>query len=138
MEMKLYDKEKIDWKNLIFDNKALFMLLFPIIIEQLLNSFMGMADTMMVSTVGSEAISAVSLVDSLNNLVIQIFAAMAAGAAIICSQYLGSGNKQAANKASNMVLFPTSFSPTRIFMCLLNSTSRLLNFLKPSICNDFM
>lgn len=40
--------------------------------------------------------------------------------------------------ASNMVLFPTSFSPTRIFMCLLNSTSRLLNFLKPSICNDFM
>ena len=81
--MKLYDKEKIDWKNLIFDNKALFTLLFPIIIEQLLNSFMGMADTMMVSTVGSEAISAVSLVDSLNNLVIQIFAAMAAGAAII-------------------------------------------------------
>ena len=98
MKMKLYDKEKIDWKNLIFDNKALFTLLFPIIIEQLLNSFMGMADTMMVSTVGSEAISAVSLVDSLNNLVIQIFAAMAAGAAIICSQYLGSGNKQAANK----------------------------------------
>ena len=98
--MKLYDKEKIDWKNLIFDNKALFTLLFPIIIEQLLNSFMGMADTMMVSTVGSEAISAVSLVDSLNNLVIQIFAAMAAGAAIICSQYLGSGNKQAANKAA--------------------------------------
>ena len=32
MEMKLYDKEKIDWKNLIFDNKALFTLLFPIII----------------------------------------------------------------------------------------------------------
>ncbi len=41
MKMKLYDKEKIDWKNLIFDNKALFTLLFPIIIEQLLNSFMG-------------------------------------------------------------------------------------------------
>ena len=83
MKMKLYDKEKIDWKNLIFDNKALFTLLFPIIIEQLLNSFMGMADTMMVGADhGSEAISAVSLVDSLNNLVIQIFAAMAAGAAI--------------------------------------------------------
>lgn len=82
--MKLYDKEKIDWKNLIFDNKALFMLLFPIIIEQLLNSFMGMADTMMVSTVGSEAISAVSLVDSLNNLVIQIFACYGSG----CCNYL--------------------------------------------------
>ena len=75
--MKLYEKDKIDWKNLLFDNKVLFTLLLPIVIEQLLNSFMGMADTMMVSTIGSEAISAVSLVDSLNNLVIQIFSAMA-------------------------------------------------------------
>lgn len=48
-------------------------LLIPIVVEQLLNSLMGMVDTMMVSNVGSEAISAVSLVDSMNNLVIQIF-----------------------------------------------------------------
>lgn len=102
--MKLYDKTKIDWKTIMFDNKALYALLFPIIIEQLLNSFMGMADTMMVSTVGSEAISAVSLVDSLNNLIIQLFSAMAAGAAIICSQYLGSGNEKASNQAARQVV----------------------------------
>lgn len=42
-------------------------------------SFMGMVDTVMVSNVGSAAISAVSLVDSINNLVIQVFSAMAAG-----------------------------------------------------------
>ena len=83
MKMKLYDKEKIDWKNLIFDNKALFTLLFPIIIEQLLNSFMGMADTMMVSTVGSEAISAVSLVDSLNNLVINDYLSDRQGESVV-------------------------------------------------------
>lgn len=56
--MKLYDKEQIDWKNILFDNKTLFWLLLPIIIEQFLNSLMGMVDTMMVTTVGSEAISA--------------------------------------------------------------------------------
>ena len=124
--MKLYDKEKIDWKNLIFDNKALFTLLFPIIIEQLLNSFMGMADTMMVSTVGSEAISAVSLVDSLNNLVIQIFAAMAAGAAIICSQYLGSGNKQAANKAAKQVVLTVlAISLGLMIICLIGRENLL-------------
>ena len=78
--MRLYDKKQIDWNNILFTNRVLFMLLVPIIIEQLLNSFMGMVDTMMVSTVGSEAISAVSLVDSFNNLVIQVFSAMAAGA----------------------------------------------------------
>lgn len=87
--MKLYQKKQIDWENILFDNRALFWLLLPIIIEQFLNSLMGMVDTMMVSTVGSEAISAVSLVDSINNLVIQIFSAMASGATIICSQYIG-------------------------------------------------
>ena len=41
-------------------------LLVPIIMEQLLNALMGTVDTMMVSNVGSAAISAVSLVDSIN------------------------------------------------------------------------
>ena len=124
--MKLYDKAKIDWKNLLFDNKAIFALLFPIIVEQLLNSFMGMIDTMMVSTVGSEAISAVSLVDSLNNLVIQIFSAMAAGAAIICSQYLGSGDKKACNKAARQVVLTVFFiSIVLMVICLIGRESLL-------------
>ena len=78
--LQLYDKTQIEKNNLLFDNKALAALLFPLIIEQLLNSFMGMADTMMVSNVGSAAISAVSLVDSVNMLVIQVFSALATGA----------------------------------------------------------
>ena len=102
--MKLYDKGQIDWKNILFDNKALLYLLLPIVIEQLLNSLMGMVDTMMVSTVGSEAISAVALVDAINNLVIQIFAAMASGAVIICSQYIGSGNKKESSRAAGQVV----------------------------------
>ncbi len=100
----LYDKNKIDWDGLLYPSKAMFALLLPIVVEQLLNSFMGMADTMMVSNVGSDAISAVSLVDSINNLVIQVFAAMASGAAIICSQYLGSGSREGCNKAARQVV----------------------------------
>lgn len=102
--MKLYDKKQIHWENILFDNRTLFWLLLPIIIEQFLNSFMGMVDTIMVSTVGSEAISAVSLVDAINNLVIQIFSAMASGATIICSQYIGSGNKNESNRAAEQVV----------------------------------
>lgn len=118
--MKLYDKKQIDQRHLLFDNRALFMLLVPIVIEQLLNSLMGMIDTMMVSTVGSEAISAVSLVDSFNNLIIQVFSAMAAGAAIICSQYLGSGNAQETNKAARqVVLTVTVISAVVMLVCLL-------------------
>ena len=36
---------------MMFSNKQLLTLLLPIMVEQLLNSFMGMADTMMVSNV---------------------------------------------------------------------------------------
>ena len=52
----------------IFTNKMLRSLLVPVIFEQVLNSLMGTVDTMMVSNVGSAAISAVSLVDSINVL----------------------------------------------------------------------
>lgn len=127
--MKLYDKKQIDWNNLLFDNRALFLLLLPIIIEQLLNSLMGMVDTMMVSTVGSEAISAVSLVDSVNNLVIQIFSAMASGAAIICSQYIGSGNEQESNKAARQVALTVLVIALAIMgFCILGG-ERLLRFI---------
>ena len=126
---KLYDKEKIDFNNLLYPNRAMLLLLVPIVVEQLLNSFMGMADTMMVSNVGSEAISAVSLVDSINNLVIQMFAAMASGAAIICSQYLGHRDKEGSNKAARQVLLTVlaiSLSLTLIGLLLRKPLLRLI------------
>ena len=104
MKNIFYDKSKIDYGNLLFPRRALWMLLIPLIIEQMLNSLMGMVDTLMVSRVGSEAISAVSLVDSINNLVLQVFAAMAAGAAIICSQYLGRKDEKGCNDAAKQIV----------------------------------
>ena len=104
MKNIFYDKSKIDYGNLLFPRRALWMLLIPLIIEQMLNSLRGMVDTLMVSRVGAEAISAVSLVDSINNLVLQVFAAMAAGAAIICSQYLGRKDEKGCNDAAKQIV----------------------------------
>ena len=59
----------------------------------------------MVSNIGSAAISAVSLVDSINILVIQALSALSAGGAILCSQYLGSKNQKEANRSAQQVLF---------------------------------
>lgn len=127
--MKLYDKKQIDWKNLLFDNKTLLWLLLPIILEQLLNSLMGMADTMMVSTVGSKAISAVSLVDSINNLVIQLFSAMAAGATIICSQYIGSGDKKESRRAAGQVVLTVLVISLSITAFCILGGARLLQLI---------
>ena len=89
----------------IFSNQDLKKLLIPLIVEQLLSCLMGTIDTMMVSNVGSEAISAVSLVDSINILVIQGMAALAAGGTILCSQYIGNKNEKDANQAARQVMF---------------------------------
>ena len=53
--------------------------MLPLAVDQLLNSFMGTVDTLVVSNLGSAAISAVSLVDSINILVVQAFFALASG-----------------------------------------------------------
>ena len=127
--MKLYDKNKIEFNRLLYPTKAMFALLIPIVIEQFLNSLMGMMDTMMVSNVGSEAISAVSLVDSINILIIQVFAAMASGAAIICSQYLGSGKQDVSNKAARQVILTVltiSLSLTLFGLALRKPLLRLI------------
>ncbi len=125
--MKLYNKTKIDWNNLLFDKKQLCWLILPIVIEQLLNSLMGMVDTMMVSTVGSAAISAVALVDSINNLVIQIFSAMAAGAAIICSQFIGSGDNEGSSQTARQVVLTVFVIAVSVSaVCLLGGERLLL------------
>lgn len=104
----------------IFTNKMLRNLLVPVIFEQVLNSLMGTVDTMMVSNVGSAAISAVSLVDSINVLVIQAFSALAAGGTIICSQYIGQKNHEMANKSARQVLFIiTAISVAVTALCLI-------------------
>ena len=56
-----------------FSNKNLKKLIIPLIIEQLLAVTVGFADTIMVSNIGETAVSAVSLVDTINILLINIF-----------------------------------------------------------------
>lgn len=107
-------------KQHLFSNSDLRKLLIPVILEQLLNSLMGMIDSVMVSNVGPEAISAVSLVDSFNVLVIQAFSALAAGGAIVCSQYIGHrDNRKAKEAAAQLVYIVTLISVVLTVLCIL-------------------
>lgn len=107
----------------LFSNRDLWKLLAPLVVEQLLTSLMGTVDTIMVSNVGSAAISAVSLVDSINILVIQAFSALAAGGTIICAQYLGHKREREANEAAGQVVYVvTVISVLIMLVCLLGRT----------------
>lgn len=88
-----------------FSRKALVALILPLIAEQFLAVMVGMADTAMVSGVGESAVAAVSTVDTVNLLFIQLFTAMSAGGAVVAAQYLGRGEqKNACNAAKQLML----------------------------------
>ena len=122
----------------LFSNKMLKALLVPVILEQLLNALMGTVDTMMVSNVGSAAISAVSLVDSINVLVIQAFSALAAGGAIVCSQYMGQKNYEQANKSARQVLFIIAAISLGVTVPCLIFRQPLLRFIFGEVEADVM
>lgn len=91
-------------KDMLFDNKALALLIFPLVVEQLLAVLVGMADSIMISSVGEAAVSGVSLVDSVMNLCITLFAAMATGGAVIAGQYLGYRDRRSASRAASQLI----------------------------------
>ena len=82
----------------LFTRSALVALIWPLFLEQTLSVTMGMADTLMVAGVGEAAVSSVSLVDSLNILIIQILAALATGGAVVASQYMGRRDQESAQR----------------------------------------
>ena len=92
--------------NIEFSDRDLRRLIVPLVIEQLLAITVGLADSMMVAQVGEAAMSAVSLVDTVNVLLVNAFAALATGGAIIAGQYLGRREAaKAGHSGAQLLLF---------------------------------
>ena len=83
-------------QNRLFSKQDLRKLIIPLLFEQALAITVGMADTVMISSAGEAAVSGVSLVDMLNNLIISILAALATGGAVVTSQFIGAGKRDEA------------------------------------------
>ena len=95
----------------LFSNNDLKKLIIPLILEQVLAITVGMADSMMVASAGESAVSAVSLADSIFILLINLFAALGTGGAVICGQQIGRREPEVACRAANqLLLFTGSFA----------------------------
>ena len=102
----------------LFSNRALAALVLPLILEQTLALTVGMADTMMVSSVGEAGVSGVSLMDMVNNLIFSVLAALATGGTVVVSQYLGANRLADARDTSKQVVL-TVFSAASVLALLI-------------------
>ena len=126
----------------LFSTRALCALILPLMVEQLLAVTVGMADTMMVSRVGEAAVSGISLVDSVNVLLIQVFAALATGGAVVVSQYLGRRDRQSACAAARQLIWITALLATVIGAVVLVGNRWILQFVfgrvEPAVMENAM
>ena len=97
----------------LFTGRALRALIMPLVLEQILGLTVGMADSIMVSSAGEAAVSGVSLVDSINILLVNTFISLSTGGAVVAAHRLGEKKKAAAQKTEDQLL-----------LCCLLYTSR--------------
>lgn len=101
-------KIKVNRSHYLFDNRALVVLIIPLIIEQILAVCVGMADSIMIASVGEAAVSGVSLVDNVIILLINAFAALGTGGAVVAGQYLGQQrNEEGCHASTQLIWFIT-------------------------------
>ena len=110
----------------MFTNANLKRLILPLVVEQILAVTIGMSDTIMVSSVGEAAVSGLSLVDTINILLINIFAALATGGAVVCSQYLGGQDRARACVSAKQLVLSTGILAVIIMAVVLIGCTAIL------------
>ena len=114
---------------MLYTNKDLKKLIIPLVFEQLLALLVGLADTLMIANVSEAAVSGVSLVDTINILIINVFTAFGTGGAVVAGHFLGKGDKEDACKASWQVLLfalASSVTVTSVFLFFHNGILQLI------------
>ena len=107
-------------ENRLFSNKRLLKLIVPLVIEQGLTILVGMADGVMVSSVGEAAISGVSLVDMINAVILVLFAALATGGSVVTSQFLGAKDMEKAQRSvGQLVMMAVALGVATMVPCMI-------------------
>ncbi len=122
----------------IFTNKDLKKLIIPLFWEQLLEVFVGVADTFMISHAGEAAVSGVSLVNMFNTVFLFLFAALASGGAVVVSQYIGNKDRENGNFSAGQLVTISTFFSIVIMIAVLIFNRQLLRLLFGEVENDVM
>ena len=110
-------------------SRELLSISMPMVVEHLAISIMGMISTMLVSSIGEYATSALGMVDSISNLIIALFAALTTGGTIVVAQYIGREDLQSAKRAGGQAIVLSIIFSMAIFLVLFVFRVPILGFL---------
>ena len=129
---------EITQSNKLFSRRDLVKLIWPLIVEQGLAITVGLADSIMVASVGEAAVSGVSLVDMISILLINIFAALATGGAVVVSQFIGARDMKTARRSTDQLVLSTAVLSLLITSLVLIFRRSLLHLFFGKVEADVM
>jgi len=109
--------------------KKIFAIILPIFVDQAFLIIMSLLNTAMISSAGVAAVSAVSMVDSLNIFLANVFIAVATGGTVIVAQYKGSGNGEMVSKTATQAITAVTLFSVLISTLVIIFHTATLNLL---------
>lgn len=114
-------------KKYIITDKAFYsealMIVFPVVLQAIINQGVNMMDTIMVGKLGEAAISASSLANQFYNIYTFLCMGLSAAGLVLAAQYWGAGDKVTVRKVFD-VLIQIIFAASTLFAILSLALSR--------------
>lgn len=114
---------------MLFSRGDLIRILLPLALQGILSVAIGMVDSMMVSNKGEAAFAGVSLVGSLDTVLITLFGALTSGGSVVLAQAMGRGDQKHACNAAKQLVYAASIAAAAITAAVLIFRVPLLRFL---------
>lgn len=121
-----------------FSNKGLIKIILPLMAQQALSVMVGLVDSIMVSSAGEAAVSGVSLINTLDILLIYAFSALASGGAVVVAQFIGKGDNDLARDSAKQLIYSATLVATVLTVLVLVFRFPLLNALYGDVEADVM
>ncbi|MDE5950111.1 MAG: MATE family efflux transporter, partial [Acetatifactor sp.] len=102
-------EEKITWPSFL---KLMMTIAFPVALQNLLSTTAGMVDTIMIGSLGEQAVAAVGICSQISSLFFSCYWGFAGGAMLFFAQYWGAKNERGINQ---------TFGVTFLFMAVVGA-----------------
>ncbi len=115
--------------GMLFSRSALARIIIPAAIQGIFTVTIGMVDSMMVSSKGDAVLAGVSLVSTLDVLLITLFSSLTAGGSVVLAQAMGRDKREHACKVAKQLLYATTAVAAAVTAIVLTFRVPLLHFL---------